>query len=592
MGERKARATARATARRQRKRERERAAVSERTRATESRTEPRQIVAMATISDRARLWQWVSFLTPLAWGALLYVRTTTFDFSFLDDAFLKDEQPLFSRLSNLGGIVTAFRSLYVLGTYYRPLVTVSYVLDSQWSGGNPFGYHLTNLMLHLTAIALVYVLLIRLRFSRPVSAFAASLFAIHPALVETVAWIPGRNDSLFVVFALGAWLFLTYDVERASFSHRLGHVACLLAALFTKETAVVLPLLFAVYIWSIGLAPTLLKSRRFWPLWILGVAGYAAVRARVVASQHTQPGEFAHTLLAHVPVLLSGLGKLCVPIQLSPLATARDTAAWPGVVAAVGIATAVALTRGSRPKILFLAASTYLLPLVPTLFVAERLTLENRLYLPAVGLCIFVAEMVSRAAARWPARRRLLAAIGTGVLVGFVPIAWAYASGYRNRETLGEASVAFSPSSALAHLQRGDAYYTIEHDLDNAEGEYRRAIELDPRELVVHNNLAVVLMARRRFPDAETELRNELGINPHYAPAHYNLGLVLRQTGRLEEAAAEWERTLESDPNHVNAMGELLVYYSSRGEQTKAAYYADQMARRGMKFVTPPHADR
>jgi len=553
---------------------------------------------------------WVWMLPSLVLGALVYARTVAFGFSFLDDAFLTEKQSL----TNLGGVGRAFETVYVLGTYYRPLVTASYVLDSKWSGSNAASYHATNVLLHLATIALVYVLLIRLRFPRWISAFTSSAFAIHPALVEAVAWIPGRNDSLFTVFALGSWIFLTFDIERESPSFsspaslrsglrqppgvssapslrsglrpnllRLGHVAGLLAALFTKETALVLPLLFAVYVWSTGLASSWLRTKRLWPWWVLDLAGYAAARA-AVGAPHEVSGKTASTLLANVPVLLAGLGKLCLPLQLSPLATARDAAVWPGFIAIAAIAAAVVAIRPLRRNVLFLAASTFLLPLLPTLFVAERLTLENRLYLPAVGLCIFLAEL---AAASSPGRRPLLAAVGACVLAAFVPVTWTYVSAFQDRQTLARAAVDSSPSSALAHLQRGDAYYTIQHDLDQAEGEYRQAIDIDSRELVVHNNLAVVLMARSRFSEAEVELRKELEMNARYAAAHYNLGIVLRKTGRPDDAAIEWERALQSEPNHVNAMGELLVYHSARGEQAKADYYRDQMSKRGMTFVAP-----
>jgi hypothetical protein len=524
----------------------------------------------------------LAVLLPLTLGALAYVRTISFDLTFLDDQLVQEQQAF---LSSLASVIAAFRRLYLLGSYYRPLVTVSFVLDAQWSGTHPWGYHLTNVALHLVATGLLYALLRRLHLQLWPSVFATSLFAIHPALVESVAWIPGRNDSLFTVFALGAWVLLIADVARPSTSLRIGHVACFWSALLSKETAVVLPVVFAISIWAGAPRGTPLPPKRLWPLWVVSILGYGLVRAGVVASQGGVQATGVQTVLSHLPVLVSSLGKLLLPFRLSPLATEGDTALWPGLVAAPAVAGLVFLFRPPRPRILVLAAATFLVPLLPTLFVAERLTLENRLYLPAVGMCIFVAEIASAVSLPQP---RTTAVIAGFFFATLFAVTWTYAGVYRDRDSLSEAAVSSSPGLALAHLHRGDFYYQTKHDVEDAEREYRLAIDLDAHELVVHNNLGVLLMEQKQFSEAEALFRQELALNPYYAPAHYNLGIALRNMRRVDEAAKEWERALDNDPDHINSMGELMVYHSMRGDGAKAAYYMDQMSRRGMKFLSPP----
>jgi Tfp pilus assembly protein PilF len=468
------------------------------------------------------------------------------------------------------------------------MVTASFVLDALRTGSAPQGYHVTNIALHVTASVLVAMLLGRLGFSRWAAALAASLFAVHPALVESVAWIPGRNDTLFTVFSLASWLCLIADLERPRIPPRVAHALFLLAALFTKETAVVLPLVFAVHVWSVGQATTGLRSTRLWPSWLACVAAYGLARTWVLSASPVIPphGEL-EGLVRAVPALLSSLGKLCIPAHLSPLATAQDTVLWPGIVSAIAIAAVVALVRDVDRKVLLVALATFLLPLLPTLFVADRLTLENRLYLPAVGLCIFLAAVTKTQRERRP---RVWAAIAAAAVLGLTPVTWTYADEYRDRQAHSEASVEASPSSAFAHLQRGDALYAGQHDLDGAEAEYRLAIGIDPGEPVVHNNLAVVLMARHRLPEAEAELREELEMNPKYADAHYNLGVVMRETGRSDEAVREWERALDATPGYVNAIGELFAYYSARGDAPRAAEYMKRLSAQGIKMVPAPSA--
>ena len=533
---------------------------------------------------------WAPVVAPLVFGLVAYARTLSFGLSYLDDNVLDDQKPFLSHFANA---LTGFGHLDLLKAYYRPLVTASYVVDAQWSGSGALAYHATNLVVHLLAVGLVYVLLTRLRVSTWAAALGASLFAVHPALVEAVAWIPGRNDLLFTVFALGAWVLLVMDAEKPSPWLRSAHAFCLVAALFGKETAVVLPLLFLVAVWSLdgssaGPGRSLVPLKRLWPIWVGSLGAYALVRFVVVSSERvTAPPSFSQ-LTGQLPVLLTSLGKLWIPWGLSPLATFRDSALWSGLAAAGIVAVIGSLTRWPRPRRVVLAGVTFLLPLLPTLFVADRLILENRLYLPAVGLCLFVAEALDCWRPRWPRAMAVAAAL---VVAGALGETWMYAGSYRDRDALSAAAVESSPSSALGHLQRGDFYYRTRHDLEGAEAEYRRAIDLDPREPVVHNNLGVLLLAKGQFAEADSRFEEELAIRQDYAPAHYNRGLALRSLNRADEAAQEWEAALRDDPTHIGALGELMVYHFGRGDSAKGTYYREQLQAAGVRFTSPSPAN-
>jgi protein O-mannosyl-transferase len=230
---------------------------------------------------------------------------------------------------------------------------------------------------------------------------------------------------------------------------------------------------------------------------------------------------------------------------------------------------------------------TLLLPMLPNLAVAERWTLENRLYLPAVGLCVIAAEVLESGTRKGQWRM----AVAYGMLGMCALMTFRYQESFRNRETFTRAAVLGSPNSAMAHLVRGGAYQEVGHDLDAAEREYRRAIQLDPDEPIAHNDLGVLLMSRKRWNEAEAELREEIARNPDYGVAYYNVGIVLRELGRPDEAAREWQRALERDPKHINSMGELLVYYGKRGDRQMAAHYITLLAGQGVHVSISPSGD-
>ena len=168
---------------------------------------------------------------PYAWivlvGFLLYFKAIFFGYTYLDDNNLILENIYF--LHDISNIIAAFgqdvfRLISTADIYYRPLMTVSLILDAQIGGAAPFIYHFTNLLIHLLGSCLVFLLLNKIGCKRELSFVFSLIFAIHPALSQAVAWIPGRNDSLMAVFALLSFIFFIDYAERKKY----GHCFCIL----------------------------------------------------------------------------------------------------------------------------------------------------------------------------------------------------------------------------------------------------------------------------------------------------------------------------------------------------------------------------
>jgi len=463
-------------------------------------------------------------------------REIGFGFSHLDDGTLILEQQ--EALAPPAGALRAFARPYFPSSgrdhaYYRPLVTASYAVDAAWSGTNARGYHLTNVLLGALGAGLLSLLLRRLGYSDRIALFGGLVYAVHPALTEAVAWIPGRNDTLLVVFALTAWLLLFRARENPTWPNRLAHLAAWLAALLCKETALVLPLVWVAHLLLVDrrpprgvAAPWLLVG------WAVVLALYLAARAVVLPERLGAAGVSANAW-ANLTVVSSSLGKLVLPVRLSVLATPEDTPLWPGAVAACALCAAWFVPGVRRPHLLFAIVSFFAF-VVPGLPASGILALENRLALPAVAIVILAAEVVGRLA--WPQRTAL--ATGGALVAVLAALTFWYAGDFRDPLTFAQAAVRGSPHSALAHKILGVEWH-LGGKTGLARQEYEAAIEQDDGEPVVHNNLAAILMAEGRLPEAEVELRAELKVNPRYAAAHSNLARVLGALGRTEEAAKE-----------------------------------------------------
>jgi hypothetical protein len=425
--------------------------------------------------------------------------------------------------------------------YYRPIVSLSYALDARWSGLDPRGYHLTNVVLYALASVLFYELLRTLEMGRAIAFIAALAFAVHPALTPAVAWIPGRNDSLLAVFCLAAWIAFARDAARPSWWHKTAHCAFFALALLTKESAVVLPLVCVAHVTLARPADRprlgrLLSLRGFALSWAAIVAG------RLIAHPPGLASLSSREVAPNLRLLVTGLGKVLVPLHLSVFAVAADVAIWPGVVASIALAAACLQVAEVRPRIVALAAAVFALFLAPVIVLPGTLVLDQRLVLPACGAILAVAE-VMRA---MRLERGVLAASAAAVVGAFAMLTVAFQGAFRDARAFAKDAVDGSPHSSLAHFCLGREYQKAGDD-DRALAEYRVALALGPAE-VVHNNIAVIEMAHARWAAAEDELAQEIAINPGYSKAHYNLGIVLRHEGRMDEACAAEGRAAERAP--------------------------------------------
>ena len=134
--------------------------------------------------------------------------------------------------------------------YVRPLVSASYALDWAMWGANPFGFDVTNLLLHGAVSALLYAMVCRVSHAPWGALVAVLAWAWHPSKVEAVSWVSGRTDLLC---ALGILRVCSGVHRRLSGAPKLGlslELAGLAIALGSKEHAVVIPAFVAVEAWA------------------------------------------------------------------------------------------------------------------------------------------------------------------------------------------------------------------------------------------------------------------------------------------------------------------------------------------------------
>jgi hypothetical protein len=525
---------------------------------------------------------WHPYLGITLAGSLLYLRILRFGYTYLDDnALILDNQGFLRQLSN---IIPAFRMdvfqvLHSATAYYRPLLTVSFILDAQVGGVSPGVYHLTNLLIHLCASCLVYRFLISLEYEKAAALFWALVFTVHPVLAQAVAWIPGRNDSLLAMFVLPAVVFLAGFLRTGRPRWALAHFVFFILAVFAKESAVALVPLGLFY-WA-----TLTRERRCFKDAALLLSGWGVILTfwfslRQVALRHPvhmAMADMARSFRGNSPAVIPSVGKMFFPFNLSVYPILRDMPFLYGYAAVGGLAAALwASRKKSWPRVMF-GLSWFCLFLLPSFAIAAD-CLEHRLYIPMIGVIVILCEI------NWLQVRAVSSktALGlAGLVLGALAVgAFVHSRHFADRLSFWKNAAQTSPHSPMAHRNLGAMYY-LDGQPSLAEPEYRKALELNPLEQMAHNNLGLIYMHQGRLREAEEQYRKELAVNPLYDNVLFNYGLLCYAAGRGDEAAILWKKTLEVNPDYMDAYRDLAVYYYQRQDFPQAFYYAGLMKKKG-----------
>jgi len=527
---------------------------------------------------RIFLRTWRPFFWLAAFIFFVYAATLSSNIVYLDDNLIVTGQYEFNKnLLNAPQVFNedVFRSLPGQGTFYRPLLRLSLMFDAQFGEENlVFLSHLTNLLLHILAIFLLFYFLLELRIGRGSAFLLTLIVGIHPLTAQTVAFIPGRNDSLLTVFVLAALFFFIKFANNHKLKYFLWHLVFFILALLAKETAVVLPLICIIYLLVFtGWRKIIANFETYLVLgvyWASLIAIWFLVR-RLVLNDFIGSADYNIFLsvLHNLPVLIPTIGKIFLPLNLAVFPIFKDMSLFYGALSLSLLVIWFFISSKRNLKFIIFGFSWFLVFIIlalikPTGTVPEFS--ENRIYLPLFGF-IFVVWGLGRI--------KLPAAINDkigaearfqkiGLIISLlITLIFSSITVYRNRYyqnglSFWKNATETSPGSSFNYNNLGAIYY-LNNDLDHAARSYRRALFLNEKEPMAHNNLGVIYLNQNSYGQAAKEFQQELAVNPNYDKALFNLGdLAYRQKDYLK-AASYFKATLEANPYYYEAYERLLI---------------------------------
>lgn len=530
------------------------------------------------MSDRRR---WTLLLIGLGLLTLASYRPV-FEAGFVnfdDTTYIEGNPPVATGLSveNLRWALTGYHS-----SNWHPITWASHMADVEIFGLDPRGHHAVNVVIHVLNVALLFLVLRSLTGDAAASFAVSALFALHPANVESVAWIAQRKTLLSTFFALLAiGSYGRYARGGGARAYALS-LACLALSLLSKAMFVTLPFaLLLLDYWPLrraafgpatdgrtSIAALVRGALRLLPekLPFLALAVIASMitldaqrDAMSTIDNYAISDRLGNVALSYVKYL----GIFFAPRHLAifyPLEPEQLTPLTIGLcVALLGALTITAITVGRRRGHLLVGWLWFLLTLVPVVGLVQvgmQSMADRYVYVPFWGLAIAVV-WTARDALAAVGSRAVARAVGAGALASvaalFAVLTWRQTEVWHDGVRLFEAAIANTERNWLAHGALAERYYAL-HD----------------------------------FPKTLEHSREALKYNRNIGTVRSTYGLALYETGAADQALEQFELAVLQEPTNPIGYMNLGWIYIERKQYDRAI---ERLAAGAQQFkpTTPPY---
>jgi len=529
---------------------------------------------------------------------LLVVSTCLVYANTMRGPFIYDDEPNILQNPHIRSLWPVGRALSAppeSGLDGRPAAALSFALTYALFGYKVWGYHLTNLLIHIFAGLTLFGIVrrslltekLKERFAKDASTLAwvvATLWLVHPLQTESVTYIIQRIESLMGLF----FLLTLYTAIRANQSPRPSvwqalSVICCAVGMATKEVMAAAPLMVFLYDYLFIRRSIRDGLRRGGLHYYTALAGCWIILGLLLLSGArftgagfsigTGPVEYAANqgkIILHYIRLSFWPAQLCLDYNWQLIKDIGQLVPFVVIILIIIIISIWGLCRRkgfSYPVLWFfviLAPTSSFIPVANPAF-------EHRMYLPLAGLIALVVIygyiFLGRLAGRF-GKVEALNCVGL-ILVLTAASALGVRTFLRNRDyktavSIWQANVEVVPENPYSRVNLGKALF-LSGKADEAIVQFNRALEIAPQYAEAHNNLAVALKSQGKIEQAVEHYKKALQTNPAYPDALYNLGNVYLSQGETEQAIYYYKRAIDVKPDFVEAHHRLVEALRAQG---------------------------
>jgi len=568
-----------------------------------------------THEQKTTRWLWAA----LAATFLAYAGALAYPFVYDDTAVILNNPRILSWgffPSYFTSHVWAHIPAGLQANYYRPTFMVWMLVTQTVGGLNPWAWHLSTLLLHLAATFLVFRLALRLKFAAPVAVMATLFFGLHPIHIESAAWVCGATDPIMAIFLLLFYMAYLDFVEAGKFSWSalLRADLFLLIALWSKETAIVMPAICVAHAWLVADRTRITRYKAI--AWVVHSCAitlvYLLLRINALGglSNTLQRASWNVVLMSAPGVLWDYLRTLLLPFPLSLfyattyVHSVRDMEFWQPLLGILFLAfllwygthniTATARRWAGFGGIAMLMPLA--LPIYTIAFFGDGDIVHDRYtYVSSIAFCILLAVGVCRLSERFTAYRhsgsdvlpinpsdQLGLPLPAAILAILIATMYFIGTTYQKKQwssngLLYSHAIAVSRTSALAFVQMGEEF-SAQGNVAAAVNMYEHAYQANPDSYLASFMLATVRRDAGRLPESEQLLRHAITLEDRNPTVEYRLAQVQIMQNHQQDAEMTLRTAIERWPKAPALHYALGTILKSQGKfaEAKAAFQREQ----------------
>ena len=537
--------------------------------------------------------RWFSIIPISCLGILVYSNTFYCSFHFDDEMYIINN----FAIKNIQNLLNIWRICPC-----RFITFLSIAFNYHFYQLNVFGYHLFNIAVHLGSAILVWWLTL-LTFSTPamkeqkitqhanlIALFAGLVFVSHPIQTEAVTYIWQRASSMAAFFYLASLCLYVksrlLQVNKSSSGlstfYYIGSLLTAIIAMFTKENAIILPLMILFYEFSFFKPKKNLNWKHLIPfLLTLFIIPLTMLLTKSNRFQEIQdiikgPGGVSptHYLLTQFRVIVTYIRLVFLPLNLN---LDYDYPIFKNIFE-IPVFTSFLFLTG----ILFCAKRLFLkyrlisfsifwffLTLLPeSSFLPQKdVIFEHRLYLPLVGYSMFLVSGMYYLFGK--KNVKTMAMILIMIITCYSVLTYQRNKVWKDNITLWNDAVGKSPHKARPYNNRGLGYYKL-GNFTQALLDFNKAIGIDPNAVDAYSNRGIIYHKQGNFPQALSDFNRAIGINPNYADAYYDRGICYKKQSNFTQALSDFNKAIEINPGYAEAYYNRGSVYAKQGNLTQA----------------------
>ena len=495
------------------------------------------------------------------------------------------------------------------------------MFDYQLHGLNAGGYHLTNVILHILSALLLFWLFNRMTGAVWKSAFVATLFALHPLHVESVAWISERRDVLSAFFWMLTLCLYVYYTEKPVIRRYLLVVFSFVCALMSKQMVVTLPVIMILLdYWPLGrlqsreiatnfkvimpdstnqstqdiklekeilkenISPAnALKLREtriagiipLWQLWEkIPFFVLSAVFSIMILYDHYKLSPKYSPLgsrIANAPVsFVTYLEKTFMPSDLAVFYPFSDKLPlWQvlGATILICVISIAVILMAKRLPYLFVGWLWYaitLLSVIGILPIQDYAMADRYTYLPSIGITVMLAWGIPLLFKREDTRKKILFPAAIIFLAIMAVLTWQQCRYWKNNSELFNHTLHVTKDNYLAHKFVADAL-CAEGKNKQAIYHYNEAIRLKPDFSYAYNNRGNAYLELGQYQLAIEDFNKAIRSKPDYATAYSNRGTIYTKLGQYQLAIEDFNNAIRLNPDDADTYFNRGIVYFTQG---------------------------